>query len=171
MNLSHLVADYLRYRRSLGRRLISEGFLLRSFCRNVGKCPLAQIRSDRVLAFLRRGAVSQETMARRHRALAGFYRYVQGRHGALLPTLPDLPNGPPSSFVPHIYSHEELKRLLQATTTACQNPLARVDPQTLRTSVLLLYGAGLRLGEALALNVADVDLSQAVLIVRQTKFY
>jgi integrase len=49
--------------------------------------------------------------------------------------------------------------------------LALLDAPTLRTSVLLLYGAGLRLGEALALNVADVDLNRAVLIVRQTKFY
>jgi integrase/recombinase XerD len=46
-----------------------------------------------------------------------------------------------------------------------------MDAETLRTSVLLLYGAGLRLGEALALNIVDVDLNQAVLIVRQTKFY
>jgi len=46
-----------------------------------------------------------------------------------------------------------------------------LDAETLRTCVLLLYGAGLRLGEALALNVDDVDLSQAIIIVRQTKFY
>jgi integrase len=171
MTLPHLVADYLLYRRALGRRLISDGRILRSFCRNFGKRPLKRMTADSVLAFLRRGTVGQETIARRHRALAGFYRYVQGRYGALLPALPDLPVGTPSTFVPYIYSHEELRRLLQATTTACKNPLASVDAQTLQTSVLLLYGAGLRLGEALALNVADVDLDQAVLIVRQTKFY
>jgi integrase/recombinase XerD len=171
MTLPHLVADYLHYRRALGRRLISDGRILRSFCRNFGKRPLKRMTADSVLAFLRRGTVGQETIARRHRALAGFYRYVQGRYGALLPALPDLPVGTPSTFVPYIYSHEELRRLLRATTTACKNPLAYVDAQTLQTSVLLLYGAGLRLGEALALNVTDVDLDQAVLIVRQTKFY
>jgi len=171
MTLSSLVSDYLIYRRALGRRLIQDGVLLRSFCRSVGKGPLAHMRSDSVRAFLLRGGVSQETIARRRRALAGFYRYVQGRYGEILPALPRLPKGPPSSFVPYIYSHDEIKRLLQATTTACQNPLAVVDAQTLRTLVLLLYGAGLRLGEALALNVVDVDLNQAVLIVRQTKFY
>jgi integrase/recombinase XerD len=171
MTLSRLVADYLLYRRALGRRLIRDGVLLHSFCRSVGKLPLGHIPPDSVRAFLLKGAVSQETIARRHRALAGFYRYVQGRYGALLPALPGLPAGPPSSFVPYIYSHDELKRLLQAATTACQNSLALMDAETLRTSVLLLYGAGLRLGEALALNIVDVDLNQAVLIVRQTKFY
>jgi integrase/recombinase XerD len=171
MTLSRLIADYLLYRRALGRRLVRDGVVLRSFCRSVGRLPLAHLRSDSVRVFLLTGAVGHETIARRHRALAGFYRYVQGRHGALLPALPRLPAGPPSSFVPYIYSREELRRLLHATTTACQHTLALVDAETLRALVLLLYGAGLRLGEALALNVADVDLNQAVLIVRQTKFY
>jgi len=41
----------------------------------------------------------------------------------------------------------------------------------LRTLILLLYGAGLRLGEALALNLSDLDLEQSFLSVRQSKFY
>ena len=36
--------------------------------------------------------------------------------------------------------------------------------------LLILYGAGLRLGEAINLTLADVDLSQALLIIRGTKF-
>jgi hypothetical protein len=89
MTLSRLVADYLLYRRALGRRLIRDGVLLHSFCRSVGKLPLGHIPPDSVRAFLLKGAVSQETIARRHRALAGFYRYVQGRQvrpPALSPT-------------------------------------------------------------------------------------
>jgi site-specific recombinase XerD len=35
----------------------------------------------------------------------------------------------------------------------------------------LLYGAGLRLSEALSLSIPDVDLSNSLLIVRNTKFY
>src|SRR5262249_23283545 len=150
---------------------ISDDRILRSFCRHVGKRPMKLLTAAAVRAFLHKGAVGPETVARRRRALAGFYRYVQGRYGALLPTLPDSPAGMPSTFVPYIYSHEELRRLLRSTTTACKHPLALVDAQTLRTVVLLLYGAGLRLGEALALNVGDVDLDQAILIVQQTKFY
>jgi len=37
--------------------------------------------------------------------------------------------------------------------------------------VLLMYGAGLRRGEVLRLTAADVDLQQAVLTIRQTKFF
>jgi integrase/recombinase XerD len=42
---------------------------------------------------------------------------------------------------------------------------------TLRTLLLLLYGAGLRIGEALALTLADVDLTTSLLTIRQSKFY
>ena len=171
MTLPSLIADYLIYRRALGRRLISDGHILRRFCRTLGKRSPKHICADSVLAFLRSGRVDHETVARRHRALAGFYRYVQGRYGALLPPLPDLPPGTASTFVPYIYTHEELRRLLRSAVAACKSPLALLDAETLRTCVLLLYGAGLRLGEALALNVDDVDLSEAVVIVRQTKFY
>jgi integrase/recombinase XerD len=36
---------------------------------------------------------------------------------------------------------------------------------------LLLYGAGLRISEALALTRADVDLSEGILHIRESKFY
>jgi site-specific recombinase XerD len=42
---------------------------------------------------------------------------------------------------------------------------ALVEPNTLRAILLLLYGAGLRVGEMLALSVADVDLANAVLTI------
>src|SRR4030088_3455806 len=39
------------------------------------------------------------------------------------------------------------------------------------TLLLLLYGAGLRFSEAPGLTLADVDLSEAILTIRDTKFY
>jgi len=110
-------------------------------------------------------------VARRHRALRGFYRYIEARHGALLPTLPDLPNGHTSNFTPYVYSQAQLKRLLRAAPEACSDSRGLVDAPMLRALILLLYGAGLRLGEALALNSADLDLGQSVLRVRPSKFY
>jgi integrase len=37
--------------------------------------------------------------------------------------------------------------------------------------ILLLYGTGLRIGEAIRLQHQDVDLNDAILTVRETKFY
>ena len=42
---------------------------------------------------------------------------------------------------------------------------------TLRTLLLLLYGTGIRVGEALRLRLADVDLDGGVITIRGTKFY
>lgn len=40
-----------------------------------------------------------------------------------------------------------------------------------RTLLLLLYGTGMRIGEALRLTVRDVDLAERVITVRCTKFF
>jgi integrase len=71
-------------------------------------------------------------------------------------------------FTPYIYSPPELRRLLQAITP---ERTKGVSPQTVRTLLLLLYGAGLRLGEALKLESADVDVPTRLLHVRQSKFF
>jgi site-specific recombinase XerD len=41
----------------------------------------------------------------------------------------------------------------------------------MRALLLLLYGAGLRISEALRLTLADCDLEQSLLTIRETKFY
>ena len=46
-----------------------------------------------------------------------------------------------------------------------------MEPHTFRTILLTLYGAALRVSEGLSLTLADVDLRQSVLTIRDTKFY
>ena len=76
----------------------------------------------------------------------------------------------PAPFVPYIYAQEQLRRLLEATDSY-QRCLGSIEPLTMRTIVLLLYGAGLRVGEAINLDRADIDHHNAVLTVRRTKFF
>jgi site-specific recombinase XerD len=40
-----------------------------------------------------------------------------------------------------------------------------------RTLLLLLYGTGMRIGEALRLTLQDVDLAERIITVRRTKFF
>ncbi len=74
------------------------------------------------------------------------------------------------SYTPYIYSEAELKRLL-ASVTAATDPRSDIDADTQRMFLLLLYGAGLRRGEARRLKVEDVDLSRSLLHIRGTKFF
>jgi integrase len=68
---------------------------------------------------------------------------------------------------PHIYTDEEVCKLLVATRAL--TPTAGLRPWTYRTLFGLLYATGLRIGEALALDRPDVDLSRGTLLVRRGK--
>jgi integrase/recombinase XerD len=68
--------------------------------------------------------------------------------------------------VPYLYSDEEVTALIDAAA-------ALRDPRTaqmIRTLIGLLAATGLRVGEALALDVDDLDLTAGVLAVRRSKF-
>jgi integrase/recombinase XerD len=71
---------------------------------------------------------------------------------------------------PYVYSTPELGRLLEATATL-RIGHSRQVPAMYRTLLLLLYGSGMRIGEALRLTLQDVDLSEQVITVRDTKFF
>ena len=63
-----------------------------------------------------------------------------------------------------------MQRLFGAIDISRQRPV-QLDADTLRALLLLLYGGGLRFGEAQRLTLDDVDLQDAVLTIRDTKFY
>jgi integrase len=75
------------------------------------------------------------------------------------------------AFVPHIYSRRELRLLLEAVPRCQRNVECRISSIALRTLLLFLYGTGMRVGEALRLRLADVDLDNSMATVRGTKFY
>ena len=72
--------------------------------------------------------------------------------------------------MPYVYSADELQRLINPTSPE-QIGFRKIQPHTLRAVLLLLYGAGLRVGEAVALTLQDVDLDAAVITIRDTKFH
>jgi site-specific recombinase XerD len=106
---------------------------------------------------------------RKHEVLRGFYRFAMARGYAASSPLPRIIPKPPQ-FVPYIFSQEEIQRLLDATA-CCENPRSKLQPYTLRMLLLLLYGAGLRIGEALFLTLANVDLPAGILTIHESKFY
>jgi integrase len=75
-----------------------------------------------------------------------------------------------SAFAPHIFTHAEIRQLLEAVDQlkpTAGAPLRHlIMPEVLR----LLYGCGFRLNEVLQLRVGDVDLAHGVLTVRGAKF-
>jgi integrase len=68
---------------------------------------------------------------------------------------------------PHIYTEKEVLALMAG---AARLPKGKIRPWTYRTFLGLMASTGLRPGEALALDVKDVDLQTGTLTIRETKF-
>ena len=174
MKLSEAIATYAGHKRSLGMKFITEGFVLRAFCAALGDVAMNQVRAGPVEAFLGGSdrSLVTATWTKKYSVINGFYRFALARNYTRSSPLPArTPKLTEPAFIPYIYSQPALKRMLDAVPAACGSDRVAVSAGTFRTLLLLLYGAGLRLGEALSLTVADVDLDQAILCVRGTKFY
>lgn len=72
-------------------------------------------------------------------------------------------------LAPHIYTDEEIAGLLDAC--ARMAPQDGLRPWTYKTLFGLMAATGLRVSEALKLQIADLDLFGATLTVRETKFH
>lgn len=170
MRLSEVIDAYLKARRALGVSMHSGGRILRQFVRETGDAEMARVSADSVAAFLRgRGALSA-TWATKFRVLSGLFRFAIARGYVGASPLPqEAPNLPPQQ-TPYVYSTDELRRLIDATAILHADH-SRLQAATYRTLLLLLYGAGLRISEALGLRVCDIDLVDRVIVIRDTKFY
>lgn len=171
MKLALLIAQYAAFRKSLGEDFESDTRLLQSFSRFLGEeADITDVQTDRVKTFLDgRGPVTRY-WHRKHTVLRGFYRYAMSRGYVAAAPLPAIIPKQPERFVPYVYSHEELQRLL-AGTVSYQKQRILMESHTFRTILLALYGSALRVSECLSLTLSDVDLRQSVLTIRDTKFY
>ena len=171
MNINDLVTHYVTFRRTLGEQCKTIERILRAFCRAVGpQTRVNRIRVKAVSAFLAGTGPITRTWFDKYFVLKGFFRFAVSRgHLDKAPLPTELPKRPPT-LVPYIYSREELRRLLDAIPSYRRSSSCMEAP-TLRAILLLLYGAGLRRGEILNLSVADVDLPNALLTIRDTKFF
>lgn len=169
MTLRELIEQYITFRKSLGELQGSNAKTLRAFGRAVGNdAGAADVRAEQVEAFLNGTGPVTLTWHIKLGVLRPFYRYAVSRgHAATAPLPTVIPKRPPA-FVPYIFSHDDLSRLLRAVDTDPRQTC--LAPLTLRTILLLLYGAGLRIREAVDLDRRDVALGESLLTVRQSKF-
>jgi integrase len=71
---------------------------------------------------------------------------------------------------PHVYTDEEVQRLLQAALSF-PSPMAPLRPLSLFTMLMLAYCAGLRVSEIARLTLADLNLPDETIDIRETKFF
>jgi integrase len=105
--------------------------------------------------------------ARRYGALRVLGRFIAEQHPQTY--MPGPTPGLRSTFRPHVYSPDEIHALLDEA--ARLKPADSLRPRTFVTLIGLLYCTGLRVSEALGLRLADLDLDEGLLIVRNAKFH
>lgn len=170
MRLSQAIETYIAYKRSLGMGFRGEAVRLRAFVKSVGDGDMRRVRPRAVRCYLDgRGPVTSFWFAKYH-TLAGFYRYALARHYVQRSPLPRSRPQPPEKFQPYIYTNDDMRKLIDAADSR-HRYVWLLTPDTVRTLLLLLYGTGLRISEALRLNVEDFDRDSGVLTIRETKFF
>lgn len=170
MRLRDLVETYIDYKRSLGMRFVSDAAVLRSFCHAMENITVEAVRPEPVLAFIAGTGPVTTRWRLKFCILRSFYGYAIERGFVSMSPLPSKVPKIPSPLTPYIYSVDELKRLVAATDTL-QTPQSPLRALTMRSLLLLLYGTGMRIGEALSLTLQDVDLADRLLTIHDTKFF
>jgi integrase len=164
------IAEYLELRRSLGFKLKKDEGLLLDFAQFMERRRATRITSKLALAWAQRPeSTDANYLAGRLRAIRSFarHRIVADPRTEIPPT--DLLPRQRSSFQPHIFSQEEIARLLAASLQRRRGakPISRWS----RYAIFgLLSVTGMRVGEALNLDLNDVDLDNGILTVRNAKF-
>jgi len=170
MSLVEAVNNYLTLKRSMGAVFSADARILRSFACAIGDVPLDSIDREACQAFCRGAGEPTRFWERKYYSLRGFFSYLIARGHLTASPLPDAGPRIPRTFEGYVFSRDELQRLLDGTPIM-ESARSRVRPVTFRTLILVLYGAGLRPGEALRLRCCDVDLADRVLAIWDTKFF
>ena len=171
MKLRDVIDQYVAWRQLNGAKYKTETVLFNVFLKHAnGDSSCDEVTSEQAHAFLAGTRPLTTYRAAKYSLLSGFYRYAVGRGYATCSPLRDNEPRTPPNATPYIYSYDELRRLFGVIDANRQNA-RRLDADTFRTLLLVLYGAGLRLGEARDLKLTDVDLSESALTVHDSKFF
>ena len=171
MKLKELIVQYAAFRKSMGADFESAESLLNTFCRRMGvEIDIGEIQAEQVAVFLAGTGPVNRYWRRKYDTLRGLYRYATSRGFVDYVPLPATVPKMAERMVPYIYNTGELQRLINPAAPD-QIGFRKLQPHTFRAVLLLLYGAGLRIGEAVALTLQDLDLDAAVITIRDTKFH
>lgn len=164
-----LVEDYIEMRRALGYQLQGQARYLRNFAGYLdrrghhGPVPL----TASVDWATSTSSPDPCNRARRLSVVRGLLRHLSALDGATEVPPTGLLGPTSRRKPPHIYSEAEIAALLRAASALL--PVGGLRPHCYATLFGLLACTGLRISEALALAVDDVDLVHGVLTVRAGK--
>jgi integrase/recombinase XerD len=169
---SGFINQYLQLRRSLGFILRGAEYILNKFDLYLSQYfPDAKtITKPMVVGYLQTVKhLHASTLYLRFMSLRQFCRFLfQLNPDTYVPEKRLVRRGP-TVRLPHIYTTEEAMELIKLARMLPSRGSLR--PHTFSTLLSLLWVSGLRIREALRLNLEDVDTDNAVLHIRESKFF
>jgi len=167
--LGQAIQDYLALRRSLGFKLRDAGICLAKFDAFMQTRGAVHITTQLALEWAQHSPSAQpSTWAQRLGYVRGFARHHVASDPQTEVPPPSLLPFRPRRARPYLYSDQEIVRLLECALELPSSGGLR--PWTYHCLLGLLSVAGLRIGEAIRLNVEDVNLQEGVLSIHGTKF-
>ena len=163
------LGQYLALRRSLGFKLRDHERALRNFVVHLQAQGAEFITTEMALEWAQQPRnVTQAHRARRLGMVRDFARHLAASDPRTeIPPQGLLP-GRTQRTQPYIYSEKQILSLIREAEKLL--PVEGLRPHIYSTLFGLLAVTGMRVGEVVALGRGDVDLSQGVLTLRQTKF-
>lgn len=164
--LTEDITRYVELHRTMGFKFKLQACLLRHFARYAEALGDISVRNETVIAW----ATEAPSVAQRRDRLLVVRRFAL--HMQAEDEHYEVPSanvfGKPERrrHVPYIYSSDDIRRLLNAA--ALLTPKGSIRPATYATLFALIVSTGLRISEALALQLDDI--TPAGLLIRNTKF-
>jgi integrase len=164
------VREYVAMRRALGFKLEKYEDWLLDFVTFMRRQRARYVTSKVALDWVQQTrSIDQNYRVARLCVVRGFARYQSAIDPRTEIPMPDLLPRDKRRLHPHLYSDEEIRRLLLATLQPRRG--ATSISRWSRYAILgLLSVTGMRVSEALNLDLSDVDLDQGILTIRNSKF-
>jgi len=169
---SEKAMEFIEFKRSLGFKYEYEPKCLSRFCRFADEKGVNDIEITKELAVEWCSPKPYESKkSRAHRITCvrqfGIFLSNMGYSAYILPEqkLTYVSNG----FVPYIFSHDEIKRLIKAVDQTTERRVSKEMHLSLPVIFRILYSSGLRVSEVCGLKVKDVDLENGILKLKETK--
>lgn len=165
------INDFIIMRHNLGFKSASMEISLKAFDAFAAHEGLTEIQITKDLALKwckRRTGEASDTFSHRTNFLRQFAVYLCNLgYDAYLPQRPPVKK---DSFTPYIYSSEEIQRIFEsADNLELYDKHARTMLMIVPVLLRMLYATGIRVGEALNLNLKDVNLVKNYLIIKGSK--
>jgi len=167
--LKTALEEYLTMRRAAGFKLETQGSLLQRFVEFAEKKRASRITRDLALRWATQPkGCDPAQWAKRLAVVQRFASYQSAIDPSTELCPPDLLPHRFRRKPPYVYSDEQIQQII-AEAKNLRSP-SGLRAATFSTLFGLLAVTGMRVGEAIALDRADVDISQAILSVRHSKF-